>query len=211
MVRAPLATGMTRLDNRLVIHYGVVSTDWGPFAWIASDRGLLGTLLPDHSTRPIESILAERWPDARAGRRAPENLTRAVVDYYKRRPVRFDVPLDLNNGTEFRRAVLMACRRIPHGRTATYADLARDAGRPAAMRAVGSAMAHNPMPLIIPCHRVIRTDGTLGGFSSPDGVRTKRRMLEWEGVRDLPLLTRRIEPRFAATLARSNPIESAAS
>ncbi|NOS99767.1 MAG: methylated-DNA--[protein]-cysteine S-methyltransferase [Phycisphaerales bacterium] len=184
-----------------MLDYGVIQTDWGPFAWVASDRGLVATLLPDQYPRPIDRIIADRWPDARPSRRAPGNLSRAVVDYYKRRLVRFDMPLDLDGWTEFRRAVLNACRRIPHGRTASYADLARAAGRPAAVRAVGSTMAQNPIPLIIPCHRVIRTDGTLGGFSSPDGVRTKRRMLEWEGVGDLPLLTERMQHRHAAMTA----------
>ncbi|MHC4067897.1 MAG: methylated-DNA--[protein]-cysteine S-methyltransferase, partial [Planctomycetota bacterium] len=66
--------------------------------------------------------------------------------------------------------------------TAAYADLARAAGSPNAGRAVGSAMANNPLPLIVPCHRVVRSDGTIGGFSSPQGLVLKRRLLRLEGA-----------------------------
>ena len=66
--------------------------------------------------------------------------------------------------------------------TASYADLAGAAGNPAAVRAAGGAMAHNPLPLVIPCHRVLRSDGSIGGFSSTEGVRQKRRLLALEGA-----------------------------
>ena len=96
--------------------------------------------------------------------------------------VGFDCDLDLNGVTDFRRRVLEVCAKIPRGQTASYADLARAAGNARAVRAVGSAMANNPLPLLVPCHRVIRSDGSLGGFSSPDGLRLKQRMLSLEGA-----------------------------
>ena len=83
--------------------------------------------------------------------------------------------------TPFRQAVLRATARIPRGTVATYGGLARSLGREKAARAVGNALAANPFPLIVPCHRVIRSDGTVGGFTG--GEETKRRLLELEGIR----------------------------
>lgn len=81
----------------------------------------------------------------------------------------------------FDREVLAAIRRIPFGTTASYADVARAIGRPRAARAVGGALARNPLPLLLPCHRVIHANGEEGGYSG--GAGNKRRMLEWESVR----------------------------
>lgn len=93
-----------------------------------------------------------------------------------------DVPLAERDGTEFRRAVLRACRAVPRGQTTTYAELAQRCGRPRAARAVGNFMATNRTPLVIPCHRVLAASGRLGGFSAPGGLGTKLRLLEMEGA-----------------------------
>lgn len=99
-------------------------------------------------------------------------------------PVDFaDVSIDLSGQTPFQRAVLRHCRRLKWGTTATYAQLARRAGRPGAARAVGSTMARNPVPVIVPCHRVVRSGGRdVGGFSAPGGNGLKQRMLAQEGA-----------------------------
>lgn len=162
--------------------YEIIDTDWGPFVCVSTDRGLKGTLLPELGAPLVDQEVARRWPDARRARSCGAGLRRRIRDYFKGRPVAFDAALDLSDITEFRRRVLEACRRIPYGQVGSYADLARAAGRPNATRAAGSAMANNPLPLIVPCHRVIRSDGTLGGFSSPQGVELKRRLLRHEGV-----------------------------
>lgn len=80
------------------------------------------------------------------------------------------IPVDLSGQTPFHRRVQEACREIPFGQTETYGGLARKLRRPRAARAVSAAMRHNPVPLLIPCHRVIRSDGSLGGYSAPGGV-----------------------------------------
>ena len=162
--------------------YEIIDTDWGPFVCISTDRGLKGTLLPERHAAVVEQEVVRRWPGAKRARSCSADLRRRIRDYVRGRAVAFDAELDLSDLTEFRRRVLAACRRIPYGQVASYADLARAAGQPNAMRAAGSAMANNPLPLIVPCHRVIRTDGTLGGFSSPQGVELKRRLLRHEGV-----------------------------
>ena len=93
-----------------------------------------------------------------------------------------EVVVDLDSAGPFARQVYMAARKIPPGRTVTYGDLAKDMDRPSAARAVGQALGRNPIPLIIPCHRVLAAGGMSGGFSAPGGVGTKARMLAIEGV-----------------------------
>ncbi len=85
-------------------------------------------------------------------------------------------------GTPFQMAVWKALLRIPRGQVVTYRELAKQAGHPTAIRAVASAVGKNPLPVVIPCHRVVRSDGTLGGYSGPGGVRAKWVLLRDEGV-----------------------------
>jgi methylated-DNA-[protein]-cysteine S-methyltransferase len=93
-----------------------------------------------------------------------------------------DVQLDLSHLTEFQRRVVQQCRRIRGGRTLSYAELAAKAGFPGAARAVGNTMARNRFPIVIPCHRVVGSAGSLGGFSAPSGISLKQRMLNLEGA-----------------------------
>ncbi|MDQ4132259.1 MAG: MGMT family protein, partial [Actinomycetota bacterium] len=90
------------------------------------------------------------------------------------------VPVDWRDVSPFDRAVLAVTQRIPHGQTRTYREVAERIGRPKAMRAVGSALARNRVPLLVPCHRVVRSDGTIGDFAF--GAPAKRALLESEGV-----------------------------
>jgi len=94
-----------------------------------------------------------------------------------------DVPLDLSHLSAFQSRVVRACRRISRGRVRTYGELAATAGAEGAARAVGNCMAKNRFPIIIPCHRVVGSAGSLGGFSARDGINMKRRMLEMEGTK----------------------------
>jgi methylated-DNA-[protein]-cysteine S-methyltransferase len=97
-------------------------------------------------------------------------------------PQQFDeIELDIDRYTGFARDVLTACRRIPWGQTMTYGELAAQCGAPGAARAVGNVMASNRFPLVVPCHRVVAAGGRLGGFSAPQGVEMKRRLLRLEG------------------------------
>ena len=93
----------------------------------------------------------------------------------------FSVPLDMYQGTEFQRRVWQALRQIPYGEVRSYADIAAAVGNPLAARAVGSANKRNRIPILIPCHRVIHKDGSIGGFNS--GVHIKERLLALERVR----------------------------
>ncbi len=95
----------------------------------------------------------------------------------------FLVPLDLSELTSFQQKVLTAVALIPWGETRTYGEIASQIGKPKAIRAVGNALAHNPLMLFIPCHRVIGSDGKLHGFSAPHGVALKAWLLDHEGVK----------------------------
>ncbi len=92
------------------------------------------------------------------------------------------VPVELNGRSDFRRNVLRLCRAVPFGKTISYGQLAAKAGTPGAARAVGTCMAKNPLPLILPCHRVTRAGGEIGAFSAPGGTKTKRRLLAMEAA-----------------------------
>lgn len=104
-----------------------------------------------------------------------------------------DIPLDLGEATPFRRAVVEACRAVGLGQTSTYGLLAEAAGRPRAARAVGRVMATNPVPLVVPCHRILGSAGALGGYSAPGGLALKRRLLDMEQSSDGKVFEERAE------------------
>ena len=161
--------------------YCIFETKSGFFGMVALDRRLTATYLPDRIST-LRAAILKKWPQANEDPDLFPVFRRQVIDYYAGKRVRFAVSVNLEGVPPFRRAVLEACRDVPHGATASYAELARAAGNASATRAAGSAMAHNPLPLVIPCHRVLRADGSIGGFSSPKGLDEKRRMLLLEGI-----------------------------
>jgi methylated-DNA-[protein]-cysteine S-methyltransferase len=116
---------------------------------------------------------------AKANRHA-ETAVRQLREYFAGKRRRFDVPLHME-GTEFQRHAWAAMRGIPYGATISYADQAARIGRPRATRAVGAANGANPIPIIVPCHRVIASDGSLGGYAL--GLAMKRRLLALESSR----------------------------
>jgi methylated-DNA-[protein]-cysteine S-methyltransferase len=119
---------------------------------------------------------------ARLGRWNPQ-LVKRIVAVLDGEPDNFsDIEVDAEHLTAFGRRVIRICRRIDWGETKTYAQLAAAVGRAGAARAVGSVMAGNRTPLVVPCHRVIATGGGLGGFSAPQGISMKRRLLTMESA-----------------------------
>jgi len=110
-----------------------------------------------------------------------KELIDGLTRFAEGEPVEFsDVPLALDHLTPFGRQIVTSCRRIGWGRTRSYGELANDCGAPGAARAVGTVMAKNRYPLVVPCHRVLAAGGALGGYSAPDGLRMKRRLLAME-------------------------------
>ncbi len=161
--------------------YKLIQTEWGFFGVVAQDKNVLATYLPGPQEKILRRIKKD-WPEAIETNSILPRLCQQVIKYFSGSTVRFSTPLDLSHLTPFRGEVIKACQQIPYGQTASYADLARAAGSPQAARAVGSTMANNPLPLIVPCHRVLCSNGTIGGFSSPNGVREKKKLLQLEGA-----------------------------
>jgi len=165
-----------------VIKYVIFQTKWGYFGLAGTKYALCRTQLPGPEPKKIESRLLKNLSDAQFDETFFKILQEQIAAYFEGSCVNFspDIPVVLDGFTGFSREVLTACRDIKFGQRITYSGLARKAGRPAASRAVGNALAKNPLPLIIPCHRVLRTDGKMGGFSAPGGISIKKRMLALE-------------------------------
>ncbi len=156
-----------------------------PLGWAgvtASELGICSIILPQSTRAAVERALIAESPVASTGRYA-DDLNRAVHllrRYFAGEGVLFDLPLDLRYYTQFQQAVWSAARNIPYGETRSYGWIAGRIGKSQAARAVGRALGANPLPLIIPCHRVIGANGSLGGFSSSGGLAMKRTLLELE-------------------------------
>ncbi len=143
-----------------------------------SEVGITGVLLPKAGGRPGPSFEVGAVVPAFVGD-AIDGMV-AVMDGLQRDLS--SIPLDENGIDDFRRAVYGETRDIPAGTTRSYGEVARAIGRPDGARDVGAALARNPFPIIVPCHRVVAANGALTGFSAPGGLETKRRMLELEGA-----------------------------
>lgn len=142
----------------------------------------LGRIAVSISERGVCAVNLRSRERARAGRDADSRLMsecfHALARYARGKCSVFRLRLDLSTLPPFTRAVLAETRRIPFGKTVSYGELARRIGRPRAARAVGQSLGRNPVPILIPCHRVIAGDGTLGGFTG--GLRIKRKLLSLE-------------------------------
>ena len=163
----------------------------GGFCGIAwNDLGITRFQLPARTAEAAERGLLRRVPGAASGTPTPEvaETVAAVKRYFDCEAVDFSsVRLDLAGQDEFFQRIYAATRRVGWGHTTTYGTLAKELGAgPEAARDVGQAMAKNPVPLLIPCHRVLAAGGKVGGFSAPGGSATKIRMLELEGIRVMP-------------------------
>jgi methylated-DNA-[protein]-cysteine S-methyltransferase len=165
----------------LDVAYRTVDSPVGPLLLAATDAGLVRIAFAVEGHDKVLQGLADRIsPRVLA---APERLdvvARELDEYFSGRRHEFDLALDWRLSAGFRREILGHIRDIGYGHTATYASLARDAGKPKAVRAVGGACATNPLPVVVPCHRVLRTDGTLGGYVG--GLDAKRALLGLEAA-----------------------------
>lgn len=154
---------------------------WIGIGWSA--KGITHLQLPQRDKAATEAGLLKRG--ASPAMAEPPPAVRAAIELLVRYAAgeRIDfsgVPLDLGDVDELRRALYARMRGLDYGETLTYGGLADEVGRPGAAREVGQAMGSNPVPIIVPCHRVLAADGKMGGFSAPGGVFTKRRLLDLE-------------------------------
>ncbi|MGD0551045.1 MAG: methylated-DNA--[protein]-cysteine S-methyltransferase [Sedimentisphaerales bacterium] len=160
--------------------YTIFSTAWGYFGLVANKKGLIRTCLPHENRKTVEKCLLVGLDNPQFDKNLLKPLRKRIIAYFEGKPARFDTPLVLDSLSPFTRKVLTASRKIPPGKTVSYSQLAGMIGKPRASRAVGSALARNPIPLIIPCHRVIHSDGSLGNFSAFGGTDTKKKLIALE-------------------------------
>jgi len=170
--------------------YSIFETAAGFCAIAWSEVGVVRFQLPAKSAESAERRLLRRAPEATPGEPLTEisEAIDAAKRYFAGEETDFSgIRLDLGDKDPLFQQIYEAARRIGWGRTTTYGALAKDIGAgPEVARDVGTAMAQNPVPLIVPCHRVLAAGGKPGGFSVPGGAATKIRMLELEGVRPAP-------------------------
>ena len=166
-----------------IVYYGYLSrTRVGPLFVAVNDRGVVA----------LDFGLNEQAFVARVAQRTKATLIRSddqvaealkqVQEYLDGQRATFDLPLDMSRMSEFQRRVLSIALKIPRGKYLTYRDVAKAIGKPQASRAVGQALVHNPVPIVIPCHRVLGSDGSLHGYSGGGGVKTKAWLLRLEGA-----------------------------
>jgi methylated-DNA-[protein]-cysteine S-methyltransferase len=161
--------------------YCTFETKWGYVLIAWNQHGICYLSLPGRKDKDRKNKIKDKFPGAKKGDPSEIRETiKLVKKYFAGEKVIFKEKLDWSWATPFQKKALKELLKIPYGNTISYGELAKKAGSPKAARAVGTANAGNMIPLIIPCHRVIRSDGAFGGFSGPGGVRQKKRMLEME-------------------------------
>ncbi len=160
------------------LKYVTFNTDMGWVGMLASAKGLLGITLPQPSVHEVRQLLGDSVSHAIWSPHLFKDLMERLKVYFSGHRTTFPDKLDLSRATHFQREVWEITRLIPYGETRSYAWVAEQIKKPQAVRAVGQALGKNPLPIIVPCHRVVASDGKLGGFSS--GVEMKRYLLSLE-------------------------------
>ena len=167
--------------NRPSVRFGSLETPIGPVFAAISDDGLFdvtfGIAEPVRYVARLGSRVVKALPD----RRAVSDVLDQLHNYFSGHLTRFTIPFDLRGSTNFTYRVLLATSHIPFGETVSYGETAKRVGSPGASRAVGGALGRNPLPIVIPCHRVISSDGGIGGFTG--GAAVKKALLRLEGHR----------------------------
>jgi methylated-DNA-[protein]-cysteine S-methyltransferase len=159
-------------EGLLDVAYRTVDTPFGPLLVAATPEGLVRVAFEleghDQVLAALATMISPRI--LRSGRRT-DDAARQLDEYFAGRRRTFDVAVDLRLAHGFRRSVLAHLQEIAYGTTETYATVAAAAGRPKAVRAAGSACSHNPIPVVVPCHRVVRSDGTIGQYLGGSGMK----------------------------------------
>ncbi len=160
----------------------VFQSPWGWMGISESRKGIDGIALPQKSKQRAAAVLCEQAAEDLVIEDSPQlsHAHRQLLDYLAGTRQTFDVPLDLSRGTTFQRQVWRTLLRVPYGKLRSYQWVAVRVGGRQYARAVGNAVGANPLPIIVPCHRIVAQDATLGGFSG--GLPTKRKLLTLEGT-----------------------------
>jgi methylated-DNA-[protein]-cysteine S-methyltransferase len=163
------------------LFYTILKTSPGWIGLLGSDAGLRRVILPQPTDVKAVSLLLENIPAAVPSSSYFHDLIKRLQAYFSGQVMNFPDKLDFGDATPFQRNIWEATRKIPYGKTHTYTWVAEQAGKPKAVRAAGQALGQNPLPIIVPCHRVTSTGGGLGGFSG--GLTTKKYLLKLENNR----------------------------
>ena len=177
--RAPsrVASRAPKRREREQVAVATVKTPLGKVWILATEAGLREIRLSDSEAPTRAEMEARGWKPVRKSKWT-DPARRMLERYLEGRERKLEIALDLARGTPFQRRVWDAARRIPYGAVVSYAELANMAGGTGAFRAVGNALGANPVPIVVPCHRIIHADQSIGGFSS--GLRWKRHLLTIE-------------------------------
>jgi methylated-DNA-[protein]-cysteine S-methyltransferase len=159
--------------------FNIYSTQWGTGAVVYNRIGLTGVLFPYRDERMLEEKLHERYERVRLDETIGAKVCSTLELYFSGERVQFNERTDLSCRSQFDKTVYDKLKAIPYGETITYGTLAELCGSPHAARAVGNAMRKNSTPIVIPCHRVLKSDGGIGGWSGKPGW--KERLLAIEG------------------------------
>ena len=179
----PVERLMRRADKEGLVDvaYGTMDSPIGALLVATTDKGLVRVSFPTETEGIVLEELARRIsPRVLKAPRRVATAVRELDQYFAGRRRTFDVPLDWSLVRPYARKVLRATSRIPFGKVSTYREVAGKAGNPAASRAAGNALGSNPIPIVVPCHRVLRTGGGLGGYGG--GLDVKELLLKLEGV-----------------------------
>jgi len=165
----------------LDVAYTMSDSPFGPLLLAATPSGLVKVSLPGHDPEEtLEDLAARISPRVLEVPARLDEARRELDLYFAGKLTEFDLPLDWQLSRDFRRRALRAIDRIPYGKTRSYTEIARSAGNERAVRAAGTACGANPIPIVVPCHRVLRTGGALGGYGG--GLPMKEALLKLEGA-----------------------------
>jgi methylated-DNA-[protein]-cysteine S-methyltransferase len=167
--------------NLGLIQYTLLDSRLGTIVLVARKKRLIGLDITRDNEAVIRKRLRDQYPGAIESVKPFGKIQHLLDQFLRGLRVDFDVPFDLGDMGDFSRRVLLEVKAIPYGAVVSYGSIGKRLGYPVAARAVGQAVGRNPIPIVIPCHRVVRSDGRLGGFSM--GLNLKEHLLALEGVR----------------------------
>jgi methylated-DNA-[protein]-cysteine S-methyltransferase len=169
------------LSESFPMKYALIKYHLGTVLLFAKNDHLSVLDISQDSIEKIRSSLTKKYPDAVETPEDFREIATQLHHYFRGEPISFTIPVDLTGLTSFTERVLIEVSKIPYGHTRSYGDIAKGLGYHGGARAIGQAVGRNPLPIVIPCHRVIQGSGALGGFSM--GLELKEKLLALEGIR----------------------------
>ena len=165
-----------------MMRYSVFKTLFGWMGVVEGGKGIKRIILPHSERAEVEKDIFQEFPGVEKNDAHLRPLADILVKYFKGEKFTPSFSFDAAGYTEFLVTVWKTTQTIPWGEVRSYQWVSTQIKTPGSFRAVGNALGKNPFPIVVPCHRVIRSDGTLGGFSAPEGILLKQRLLQLEGA-----------------------------